>query len=368
MDGRWAAARDGYAAAVPRAGPPAELGLAEALMWLGDTDGSVEHCRRAYAGFRRASEHMAAGEATMFLYFLHRESLGNVAVARGWMGRLQRLVEEHDLVPLRGWALLLRAHDRGESGDAEGGMALLADVLDHARRATTSTSSSAPSAARVPCSSRPGGSSEGLALLDEAMAGSLGGEALRLDTVVFASCCTITPAAARPSSPGRRSGSAPRRPSRSARAPSTSTRPAASTTEACCSERVGGTQAEAELTEAIRIARSAEPTLFAEALARMAELRLAQGRVDEAAALLAGSRTARPRFPPSPACSSPAATRPRRRRCCGGAFARSATGAWRRPCSSSCWPRPRSPSAASAPPGAGRATSRSWARPSTATS
>ena len=63
MEGRWDLARDGYAAALDRAGAPAELGLAEALMWLGETEASVGHARRAYAGFRREGEHMGAGEA-----------------------------------------------------------------------------------------------------------------------------------------------------------------------------------------------------------------------------------------------------------------------------------------------------------------
>jgi hypothetical protein len=37
-----------------------------------------------------------------------------------------------------------------------------------------------------------GRTSEGTALLDEAMAGALGGEVQNLDAVVLASCCTIT--------------------------------------------------------------------------------------------------------------------------------------------------------------------------------
>jgi DNA-binding NarL/FixJ family response regulator len=47
-------------------------------------------------------------------------------------------------------------------------------------------------------------------------------------------------------------------------------------------------QAEEELVLALRIGKSAEPALHAEALAALAELRLAQGRTEEAAHLIAG--------------------------------------------------------------------------------
>ena len=47
-------------------------------------------------------------------------------------------------------------------------------------------------------------------------------------------------------------------------------------------------QAERELTAALTAARTAERALYAEALARLAELRLAQGRLDEAERLVAG--------------------------------------------------------------------------------
>jgi DNA-binding CsgD family transcriptional regulator len=47
-------------------------------------------------------------------------------------------------------------------------------------------------------------------------------------------------------------------------------------------------EAERELTEALRVGEAAEPAMRAEAFIRLAELRIAQGRVDEAAQLLVG--------------------------------------------------------------------------------
>ena len=287
-EGRWEEAREGYSSVLDQAGAPAELGLAEALMWLGDTDGSVRHCQRAYAGFRRASEHMAAGDATILLYFLHRISLGNVAAARGSMARLERLVEEHDLVPLRGWALLLRAHDRGESGDAAGGVALLAGALTSAREGGDLDLELCALSGKGALLVETGRLREGLDLLDEAMAGSIGGEGVRLDTVVFTSCCMITACS--------RAAQYARAAQWIRASEAFAERTDSFHVHTVCRLHYGsvllGTgrwdEAEAELAEAMRIARTAEPTMFAEALARMAELRLAQGRVDEAAALLQG--------------------------------------------------------------------------------
>ena len=288
MGGRWAAARDGYAAAVPRAGPPAELGLAEALMWLGDTDGAVHRARRAYAGFRRASEHMSAGEAAILLYFLYRESLGNVAAACGWMARLERMVEEHGLEPLGGWALLLRAHDRGGRGDALGGVALTEAASAAAQAGADPDLELCALAARGALLVQAGRLDEGLGLLDEAMAATLAGEGTRPDTAVFTSCCTIVSCS--------RSAQFARAAQWIRASEAIAERIGSFHVHTTCRLHLGcvllGTgrwaEAEAELTDAMRLARTAEPPVFAEALARMAELRLAQGRVEEAAALLEG--------------------------------------------------------------------------------
>jgi DNA-binding CsgD family transcriptional regulator len=288
MEGRWEAARDGFAAAVDRAGPPAELGLAEALMWLGDTDGAVAHARRSYAGFRRASDDMGAGEAAILLYFLHRESLGNVAAACGWMARLERLVDEGGAEPLRGWAVLLRSHDLGGRGDALGGAALAERAAAAARASGDADLELCALAARGALLVQAGRLAEGLELLDEAMAATLAGEGTRPDTLVFASCCTIVSCS--------RAAQFARAAQWIRASEATMERDGSFHVRTTCRLHLGsvrfGTgrwaEAEAELTEAIRLARTAEPAMFAEALARLAELRLAQGRVDEAAALLEG--------------------------------------------------------------------------------
>ncbi len=287
-NGEWTAARDGFAAIADEAGPRAELGLAEALMWLGDTTGAVERGRRAYAGFRRVPDPSGAAEAAILLYFLYRESLGNVAAARGWRGRLERLVNEADLEPLRGWVLLVRAHDRSESGDVEEGRALAAQSLARARAGGDADLELCALAGLGSLLVEGGRLEEGLGLLDEAMAGAFAGEGVRLDTVVFTSCCLITSCS--------RAAQFARAAQWIRVAEAFAERSGSFHVHTICRLHYGGvlvatgrwTEAEEEIAEALRVSRSAEPAVFAEALAKLAELRLAQGRIDEAAALLEG--------------------------------------------------------------------------------
>ena len=286
--GGWEAAREAFAAALEREeSPEALFGLGEALLWLGETDETVRLQERAYAGFRRRPDPVNAAIAAMNLFFLHRVSLGNVAASRGWLGRLERLVEAHDLEPLRGWAVLLRAVNRGEA-DPPAGEALARRSLEAGRRdgdidlelcALAQVGALAVEAGRV---------EEGFALLDEAMAGALGGEGQRLDTILITSCtmiaCCSRAAQVRRAAQWIRAGDDFVR------------RYGSPHVFTVCRLHSGNVllatgrwaEAEAQLEDAIQGSRRAEPALFAEALAKLAELRLAQGRVEEAAGLLAG--------------------------------------------------------------------------------
>ena len=143
---------------------------------------------------------------------------------------------------------------------------------------------------------------EGLGLLDEAAARALGCEGARLDTVVFtvctaiAWCCRIAEF---------------ERARRWIRAgDELSARYGSPHLFTVCRVHHGGilfttgdwAEAESELEAAVAASRSGERALHAEALTRLAELRLAQGRLDEAARLIAGSRTRRS---PSPCWGGP---------------------------------------------------------------
>jgi DNA-binding CsgD family transcriptional regulator len=265
--------------------PEALAGLGDALTWLGDNDAAVRCYERAYAAFRRRPDPAQAATAAIALYFTHCVSLGNVAASRGWLARLARLVEEHELVPLEGWVLLLRSHD---CGDVEAAERLAREAQDAARRAHDPDLELCALSQAGAVLVQAGRAEEGIALLDEALAGSLAGEGTSLDTVVLTSCNMI------------RSCSSAAEYGRAAEwvrvAGDFTGRYGSPHLYTVCRLHYGRVllatgrwaEAEAELRTAIEAARAGERALHADAVAALAELRLAQGRVDEAGRLLAG--------------------------------------------------------------------------------
>ncbi len=284
--GDWASARAAFEATLAEEeSPDALFGLSDALWWLGETDGAVRCAGRAYAGFRRRGDLVQATAAAIALYFHCRVSLGNAPAARGWLGRAARLVEEGELAPLEGWVLLMRAHSSGEPVQAERWareareLARRFDDVDLELCALSQLGVSLVELGRV---------DEGESLLDEAMVASLGGECESLRTVVFTSCNMI-------SACGR--AAELERAAQWIRASDDFTRrygsPHLYTT---CRTSYGAlllatgrwAEAERELTAALESARTAERALYGEALGRLAQLRVAQGRLDEAEQLLVG--------------------------------------------------------------------------------
>ena len=286
--GDWSRARAAFEVSLEREErAEALLGLGTAVYRLGDNDAAVRCLASAYAAFRRGPDRDPARAAStaIALYAIHRVSLGAVAESRGWLGRATRLVDECALGSVAGWVLLLRAHDSDDPAASE-------SWGREAREAARSVGDadlelcaiSQVGAALV----RLGRVGEGLGLLDEAAARALGGESARLDTVVFtvctaiAWCCRIAEF---------------ERARRWIRAgDELSARYGSPHLFTVCRVHHGGilfttgdwAEAESELEAAVAASRSGERALHAEALTRLAELRLAQGRLDEAARLIAG--------------------------------------------------------------------------------
>jgi ATP/maltotriose-dependent transcriptional regulator MalT len=186
--GGWVLARDSFHAALQIEDSPEALnGLGDALWWLGETHASVEARERAYAGFRRRRDPARAADVALVLCIHYRANVGNAAAAAGWLARAARLIDEFGLEQHLGWLTLMRA---GES-DPHTSEQLAREAKEIASRsgdvdlelcAIAQIGSALVSQGRV---------EEGLPLLDEAMAGSLGGEGGSFDTVVFTSCSMI---------------------------------------------------------------------------------------------------------------------------------------------------------------------------------
>jgi DNA-binding NarL/FixJ family response regulator len=293
--GDWPAARNSFQAALDLGETPEALvGLADAIWWLGDIHESATYRERAYAEFRRRREPAQAAQCALVLCIHFYANVGSAAASAGWLARATRLVEEFELDEMRGWLLVLRAADPGDpilseqlarearefagkSGDLDLELCALAEI----------------GAALV----RQGRVPEGLRALDEAMAGSLGGEGGSFDTVVYTSCNMISSCA---------SCAEFERAVQWIRAADRFTeRYGCPFLYVYCRTLYGSVlvatgewgEAEAELKTALEMSRDSMPSVHSLALATLAELRLGQGRIEEAERLVAGLEDQRPAIP-----------------------------------------------------------------------
>ena len=284
--GDWLSARDSFRAAldVDEIGE-ALNGVGDALWWLGATRESVGYRERAYADFRRRRDSVQAASIALGLCVHYRANMGNPAASAGWLARATRLVEEHGLDELRGWVLLLEA---GEAEDPVEGERLARETRELAVRSGDLDLDLCSLAQIGSCLVDQGRVEEGVALLDEAMAGSLGGEGGNFDTVVFTSCNMIGSCA--------RCAEFERAVEWIRAADRFTERYGCPFLYVYCRTLYGSvlvatgdwSQAEAELKTALRESRGSQPPLHGFATATLAELRLAQGRLEEAERLIAG--------------------------------------------------------------------------------
>lgn len=287
--GDWSAARERFEAALQEEESAEALsGLGDALWWLGETEASVRYQERAYAAFHRRPDPAQAALAAVNLCLIYLASLGNHAASRGWLARAARLVEDFELAPLRGWVLLCRANVAEEEDDAASAERWARGAHQAARELADRDLELCALGALGSALVALGRAKEGAALLDEAMAGSLGGEVDALETVVMTSCCTIISCS--------RAGDFTRVRQWVRAAAEFNRRYGSPHLYAVCRTHYGSVlfvtgrwqEAEEELLAALKIAKGAEPALRGEALVRLAELRLAQGRVEEAKRLVDG--------------------------------------------------------------------------------
>jgi DNA-binding NarL/FixJ family response regulator len=259
-------------------------GLAAALWWLGEIRESLDCWERAYSEFRRRPDPVQAVFAAIQLSILYDANLGNSAAAAGWVARAARLVDEHALEPLRGWILIANAVDSADPGQHEA-LARQAHQLGQTfgDRDLELCALSQIGVALID----QGKITEGMAFHDEAMAGALAGEG-QLDTVVFTACEMMTSYS--------RCAQYQRMAQWIRAADRFVERYGCPYLNASCRTHYGEVlfatgdwgRAEEELRVALRLSENSLPAVQAKALARLAELRLAQGRVEEAERLMTG--------------------------------------------------------------------------------
>lgn len=186
--GEWAAARTHFEAEIQRhETAQAVEGLAEALFWLEEIASSLEHRTRAYTLYWENGELCRAAHAALWLGMEYASAYGNMVVAGGWMQRAERLLNELPPCVEHGWLELFRGK---MSGDIVAETRHAQSALEIARQhrdpdlevwALSEQGRALVAVGRV---------DEGMAMLDEAVAATTGGEA-RNPLVVSITCCNM---------------------------------------------------------------------------------------------------------------------------------------------------------------------------------
>jgi DNA-binding CsgD family transcriptional regulator len=187
--GDWEAARAAFEEALRHAGTArAHEGLARALWWSHDTDGAISQMERAYAAHREDSDSRAAAASALWLAREFKAAYGHDAVSGGWLARAEHLLRQAGDVPERGWLALGRA----ERADAPQDMHREAETaLEIARRLADSDLEAAALVRDGYANVASGSVEAGLTRVDEALAAATGGEVRGLETIGDVICVGI---------------------------------------------------------------------------------------------------------------------------------------------------------------------------------
>jgi DNA-binding CsgD family transcriptional regulator len=280
----WEAARDAFTAALAedRDDPAALDGLGRALWWLGERADGIERRREAYAAYQRRGETRRAGGLAVYLAGEHRID-GLDAAADGWLARGRRLLAGEPACAETGWLVIEEAKRAGDAAGREQrareALAIAHDIGD----------------ADIECMALAqlglaligqGRIDEGTGALDEAMTVALGGEST--DPLACGDACCQTLVACASLADVRRAAQW------CESVVAFSERRRFLPVQSWCRGIYGGVlvrsgdwaRAEEVLLAALR--DEVDVTKRLPALAALAELRLHQGRDEEAASLLAG--------------------------------------------------------------------------------
>ena len=284
-DGDAAGARRAFGSALAEAESGEALeGLAEALYLEREYAAAAAHHERAYAAYRRERRGMAAGRAARAVAWITGNVFGDWAVQSGWFARAVTILEEAgEDRPERGWVLIIRANLEPDARVRE---ALLGDAIAVGRRFGDPDVEFEALSYLGGVYLMTGRVEQGLVLFDEALAAICAGELREVATVDSIMCglfwaCELVNDVPRADQWMRAAADLLRR--RNAMA-------------AFCRAHYGGiltaagrwNEAERELLQAARHFDRGMPQRRAAAMIRLADLRVRQGRLEEAALLLNG--------------------------------------------------------------------------------
>ncbi len=282
--GAWEEARTHLQAALARGEDGAILeGLGLAAWWLDDAALTFDARERAYRAYRERGDPRGAARVAIWLVWDYLAFRGEFAVASGWLERARRLLEGSERTPEYGWLLvreaevaLFRQHDTevarasalraAELGRSLGDLGVEITGLALEGLALVS-------AGQVP---------DGMRRLDEATAAATGGEVKELHAVGLVCCWQIFAC--------ERVRDYDRAVQWCDRVKEFAKRWRNVPLSAVCRTQYAGVlmwrgawaEAEAELARAAGDLAGTKPAMVGQALARLGELRLRQGRLEDA--------------------------------------------------------------------------------------
>ncbi|MDQ3720633.1 MAG: LuxR C-terminal-related transcriptional regulator [Actinomycetota bacterium] len=280
----WDAARSCFEQA-RELGESAEAldGLSRALHFQGEYTRAIELTERAFAAYRQLDKPVEAADRARWLAFLHGTINSNMAVASGWMARAETLLAGEDECAGHGWLALDRAPFTDDAADRQ---RLAAAALALARRfgdvdleydALALLGESYVASGRV---------AEGMQLIDEAMTAVSAGEVTAI-VPVGDICCRLLSACEMALDITRAEQWMSLAGGYEAWSDFVSP---------VCRSHYGGIlvavgrwgDAEEELLAAIRTFENSYRAMRGSPLVKLADLRVRQGRLDEARRLLEG--------------------------------------------------------------------------------
>ena len=187
--GDFEGARDAFATAVDeRTTAEALDGLGRAQWWLGDVDGAIDNRERAYAAFRKRGDRAMAARIALWLAREYLEAVGNPPASNGWVARAEGLLRGADPTREHGWLELTRG---SRALDAEAMKANAEVALEIARRFEDPELEASALALLGRAFLLAGRFEPGISALDEAMTLATAGEVS--NPVVFGDvCCVVT--------------------------------------------------------------------------------------------------------------------------------------------------------------------------------
>lgn len=282
----WLSARACFEVALQRRETPeAHDGLGLALWWLNEIPAAHQHRSTAYLGYKRRGD---LRQAAALAAWLAREQVflnDNQSAMRGWFARAERLLRDLDSCPEHGWLGILRASMLASADELE---QVATNTIEIARSFDDSSlevfALAFSGMARVSL----GRVDEGMSALDEAMAVALSGELSNFNTISEVFCVMLSAC--------ELAGDVVRTDEWCRAATEFAQRYNCSFLSAYCRTTYGGllattgrwTDAEVELLSAIRAFEAGHRALRVHAVLKLADLRVHQGRIEEAEALLAG--------------------------------------------------------------------------------